>query len=307
MSHFYNLNEYGIELLASSGINALHNSLLVTISKPVLPSSFSDTVTTVSGPHVLELCSLPINASEPKHAARNVQSSLVTTKSLVRCHLTDGFTRFLAVVVSPVPNFNINSIPGTKLLLKNYFIISKTIVLTPDSATVIGGRVSEMVEKYSKDRESLAANLSALEGSTHSGRPLFQPIPRTKGNERKEKHTGMKHTQGMDGVSQQQEQQQQRRRQHDTKQKQKQTQKEDVVDLTSATQTPHESKGQRTTRRGYRKKGNDEKSAEDKKKVEDVQRNVPPEPVEKPAEIPVKKSHNKPVSSEKKRRFVRKS
>lgn len=69
---------------------------------------------------------------------------------MLKLILNDGKSSCTGLETSPIPSISINTPPGTKLLLKNegLEVCHGVIWLTPAIVTVLGGKVTHMIEKW---------------------------------------------------------------------------------------------------------------------------------------------------------------
>ncbi|XP_071499989.1 tudor domain-containing protein 3-like [Diadema antillarum] len=102
----------------------------------------------VQGPYVLQIQKIR-NIAAPKS---NEDSSVAPR--LLRLQLTDGHVTCVGVVIETIHQIDLNTPPGTKVLLKGRVDVTNGfIILTPATVKVLGGRVEEMVERWELARQ----------------------------------------------------------------------------------------------------------------------------------------------------------
>lgn len=83
--------------------------------------------------------------------------------SIMKFVLTDGVQNALAVALEPIPSLNLNTLPGSKILLTgDAEIANGFLLLTQENTSFIGGRVEQMIEKWELNRVSCSSILLVL-------------------------------------------------------------------------------------------------------------------------------------------------
>lgn len=87
-------------------------------------------------------------------AAPKANEESTSAPRMLKLTLHDGKTTCIGLETSPISNLNVNTPPGTKLLINNeeLEVCHGVIWLTPDVITVLGGKVTHMIEKWELNR-----------------------------------------------------------------------------------------------------------------------------------------------------------
>lgn len=152
----WHLSQEGIDIISENGqiqdVNILSKKALDydlrDIGDPALPEDFIKEPSKLEGPVVVQIQKIR-NVSAPK---ANEEST--SAPRMLKLTLHDGKTICTGLETSPISFLSINTPPGTKLLLKNegLEVCHGVIWLVPSVITVLGGKVSHMIEKWELNR-----------------------------------------------------------------------------------------------------------------------------------------------------------
>lgn len=133
------------------------------IGDAAFPEDFTKDPTKLEKPVVVQIQKIR-NVSAPK---ANEEST--SAPRMLKLTLHDGKTTCTSLEICPIPSLSINTPPGTKLLLKNEDLEAYhgVLWLTPNVVTVLGGKVSHMIEKWELNR-SLAKHTRGEQFLLHS-------------------------------------------------------------------------------------------------------------------------------------------
>ncbi|KAJ0179539.1 hypothetical protein K1T71_005251 [Dendrolimus kikuchii] len=140
------------------------------IGDAAFPEDFTKDPTKLEKPVVVQIQKIR-NVSAPK---ANEEST--SAPRMLKLTLHDGKTTCTSVEICPISSLSINTPPGTKLLLKNEGLEAchGVLWLTPSVITVLGGKVSHMIEKWELNR-SLAKHTRGGIGA-EGGPPPWIPF-----------------------------------------------------------------------------------------------------------------------------------
>lgn len=136
-------------------VQVFWNSILVIfqydlrdIGDAALPEDFTKDPSKLESPVVVQIQKIR-NVSAPK---ANEESS--SAPRMLKLTLHDGKSICTGLETSPISFLSINTPPGTKLLLSNegLEVCHGVIWLVPNVITVLGGKVSHMIEKWELNR-----------------------------------------------------------------------------------------------------------------------------------------------------------
>ncbi|PIK41562.1 putative tudor domain-containing protein 3 [Apostichopus japonicus] len=97
----------------------------------------------VQGPLIVQIQKIR-NVAAPK---LNEESNYAP--KLLRIQLTDGNTAYSGLLLHTIPKIDMNTAPGTKLLIKGRLLLKQGLMLLDQNNTkVLGGHVDEMVERW---------------------------------------------------------------------------------------------------------------------------------------------------------------
>lgn len=118
------------------------------IGEAAFPDEFIKDPSKLEKPIIVQIQKIR-NVSAPK---ANEEST--SAPRMLKLTLNDGKTSCTALETSPISSLSINTPPGTKVLLKNegLEVCHGVIWLTPSVITVLGGKVSHMIEKWELNR-----------------------------------------------------------------------------------------------------------------------------------------------------------
>ncbi|CAG4941530.1 unnamed protein product [Colias eurytheme] len=138
------------------------------IGEAAFPEDFLKDPSKLESPIVIQIQKVR-NVSAPK---ANEEST--SAPRMLKLILHDGKSTCAALEINPIPNLTINTPPGTKILLKceGLEIYHNVIWLSPNVITVLGGKVSHMIEKWELNR-SLAKH---TRGGVDAGPPPWIPF-----------------------------------------------------------------------------------------------------------------------------------
>ncbi|XP_075972155.1 tudor domain-containing protein 3-like [Anticarsia gemmatalis] len=152
----WHLSQEGIDIVSENGqiqdINILAKKALDydlrDIGDASLPEEFTKDPTKLESPVVVQIQKIR-NVSAPK---ANEEST--SAPRMLKLTLHDGKTTYTGLETSPISFLSINTPPGTKLLLNNegLEVCHGVIWLIPSIITVLGGKVSHMIEKWELNR-----------------------------------------------------------------------------------------------------------------------------------------------------------
>uniref|UniRef100_A0A8R1DZE8 Survival of motor neuron-related-splicing factor 30 n=1 Tax=Caenorhabditis japonica TaxID=281687 RepID=A0A8R1DZE8_CAEJA len=109
------------------------------------------------GPCVLQLVRYR-NVSVPRIKEELNKSD--PTCSIIRLFFTDGHTSISAILLQPIPGINADTPPGTKMLINGKVDVEGGIfmVLTKKDVKILGGRVSELIERWNVEKNAVRAD-----------------------------------------------------------------------------------------------------------------------------------------------------
>lgn len=127
------------------------------IGEATFPEDFTKEPSKLEKPIIVQIQKIR-NVSAPK---ANEEST--SAPRMLKLTLHDSKSVCTALEISPIPSLSINTPPGTKLLLKNEGLEAchGVLWLTPAVISVLGGKVSHMIEKWELNR-SLAKHTRGL-------------------------------------------------------------------------------------------------------------------------------------------------
>lgn len=118
------------------------------IGEGAFPEEFTKDTSKLEKPIVVQIQKIR-NVSAPK---ANEESSYAPR--MLKLTLHDGKSTCTGLETTPVTSISINTPPGTKLLLNNEGLEAchGVLWLTPSVVTILGGKVSHMIEKWELNR-----------------------------------------------------------------------------------------------------------------------------------------------------------
>lgn len=118
------------------------------IGDVAFPEDFTKDPSKLEKPIVVQIQKVR-NVSAPK---ANEEST--SAPRMLKLTLHDGKSSCTGLETRPIPSLSINTPPGTKLLLKNedLEVVHGVIWLSPIVISVLGGKVSHMIEKWELNR-----------------------------------------------------------------------------------------------------------------------------------------------------------
>lgn len=118
------------------------------IGDAAFPEDFTKDPSSLERPIVVQIQKIR-NVSAPK---ANEEST--SAPRMLKLTLHDGKSVCTGLEISPISTLSINTPPGTKLLLKNedLEVCHGVIWLTANVISVLGGKVSHMIEKWELNR-----------------------------------------------------------------------------------------------------------------------------------------------------------
>lgn len=118
------------------------------VGEAAFPEEFPKDPSKLEKPIVVQIQKIR-NVSAPK-----ANEDSTSAPRMLKLTLHDGKSTCTGLETSPIPTININTPPGTKLLLKNedLEVCHAIIWLSPSVITVLGGKVSHMIEKWELNR-----------------------------------------------------------------------------------------------------------------------------------------------------------
>lgn len=127
------------------------------IGAPAFPEDFTKDPSKLEKPIVIQIQKIR-NVSAPK---ANEESG--SAPRMLKLILHDGKSHITGLEISPIPSLSINTPPGTKVLLNNEGLQAchGIIWLSPSVISVLGGKVSHMIEKWELNR-SLAKHTRGI-------------------------------------------------------------------------------------------------------------------------------------------------
>ncbi|XP_013185904.2 tudor domain-containing protein 3 [Amyelois transitella] len=152
----WHLSQEGIDNISENGqiqdVNILSKKALDydlrDIGDSAFPEDFTKDPSKLERPIVVQIQKIR-NVSAPK---ANEESS--SAPRMLKLTLHDGKSSCTGLETSPIPSLSINTPPGTKLLLKNegLEVVHGVIWLSPSVISILGGKVSHMIEKWELNR-----------------------------------------------------------------------------------------------------------------------------------------------------------
>lgn len=152
----WHLSQEGIDIVSENGqiqdINIITSKALDfdlrDIGDAALPEDFTKDPSKLESPVVVQIQKIR-NVSAPK---ANEEST--SAPRMLKLTLHDGKSICTGLETSPISFLSINTPPGTKLLLNNegLEVCHGAIWLVPSVITVLGGKVSHMIEKWELNR-----------------------------------------------------------------------------------------------------------------------------------------------------------
>lgn len=118
------------------------------IGEAAFPEEFTKDPSKLEKPIVVQIQKIR-NVAAPK---ANEEST--SAPRMLKVTLHDGKASCTGLETTPLPALSINTPPGTKVLLKNedLEVCHGVIWLTPTVISVLGGKVSHMIEKWELNR-----------------------------------------------------------------------------------------------------------------------------------------------------------
>ncbi|CAG9563340.1 unnamed protein product [Danaus chrysippus] len=152
----WHLSEEGIDIITENGqiedVNILSRRAidfdLRDIGDGAFPEDFPKDPSKLEKPIVVQIQKIR-NVAAPK---ANEEST--SAPRMLKMILHDGRSTCVGLETSPISNLNINTPPGTKLLINNeeLEVCHGVIWLKPDVITMLGGKVTHMIEKWELNR-----------------------------------------------------------------------------------------------------------------------------------------------------------
>ncbi|CAH2063091.1 unnamed protein product, partial [Iphiclides podalirius] len=174
----WHLTQDGIDTVSENGeiqdVNIISRKALDydlrDIGDAAFPEDFTKDPSKLEKPIVIQIQKIR-NVSAPK---ANEDSG--SAPRMLKLILHDGKSICTGLETSPIPNLSINTPPGTKLLLNNegLEVCHGIIWLTPSVISILGGKVSHMIEKWELNR-SLAKHTRGGIGA-EGGPPPWIPF-----------------------------------------------------------------------------------------------------------------------------------
>ncbi|EGD81680.1 hypothetical protein PTSG_02394 [Salpingoeca rosetta] len=158
------------------GIKTLNDALNTDLKKfgaEVLPPKCdSGQVQSLPGPLVLQVVSVR-NIAAPSHDPSNQGAP-----RMLMVRLTDGHTKATALELQHHPRLSQDTAPGTKIMFpaNTIQLDNGFITLTPGTAKVLGGKVTDLYERWKLQRDMRAAGARLDTTGMRSGRPTFRPF-----------------------------------------------------------------------------------------------------------------------------------
>ncbi|KAL4709339.1 hypothetical protein ACJJTC_007071 [Scirpophaga incertulas] len=152
----WNLSPEGIDTVTENGqivdVNTIGKKALDfdlrDIGDSAFPEDFTKDPTKLEKPIIVQIQKVR-NVSAPK---ANEESG--SAPRMLKLTLHDGKSTCTGLEISPIPSLSINTPPGTKLLVNNegLEVCHGILWLTSNIVTVLGGKVSHMIEKWELNR-----------------------------------------------------------------------------------------------------------------------------------------------------------
>ncbi|XP_045764107.1 tudor domain-containing protein 3 [Maniola jurtina] len=152
----WHLSQEGIDIISENGqiqdVNILSRRALDfdlrDIGEAAFPEEFTKDPSKLEKPIVVQIQKIR-NVAAPK---ANEEST--SAPRMLKFTLHDGKSSCTGLETTSIPNLSINTPPGTKVLLKNedLEVCHGVIWLTPSVVSVLGGKVSHMIEKWELNR-----------------------------------------------------------------------------------------------------------------------------------------------------------
>lgn len=174
----WHLSQEGVDTISENGqiqdVNILIKKALDydlrDIGDAALPEEFTKDPSKLEAPVIVQIQKIR-NVAAPK---ANEEST--SAPRMLKLILHDGKSTCIALEISLISSLSINTPPGTKLLLKNEDLEAchGVLWLTPSVISVLGGKVSHMIEKWELNR-SLAKHTRGGIGA-EGGPPPWIPF-----------------------------------------------------------------------------------------------------------------------------------
>ncbi|XP_059051327.1 tudor domain-containing protein 3-like [Achroia grisella] len=152
----WHLSQEGIDTISENGqiqdVNIIKKKALDydlrDVGDAAFPEDFTKDPTKLEKPIIVQIQKIR-NVSAPK---ANEEST--SAPRMLKLTLHDGKSSCTGLETSPIPSLSINTPPGTKLLLKNegLEVCHGVIWLSPSVISVLGGKVTHMIEKWELNR-----------------------------------------------------------------------------------------------------------------------------------------------------------
>ncbi|CAH4036091.1 tudor domain-containing protein 3-like [Pieris brassicae] len=176
----WHLSDEGVEAINENGqIQDTHllskralDFDLRDIGEAAFPEDFLKDPCKLENPVVLQIQKIR-NVSAPK---ANEEST--SAPRMLKLILHDGKSTYTALETNPIPNFTINTPPGTKVLLQNegLEICHNVIWLNSNVVKILGGKVSHMIEKWELNRSLAKHTRGAVDGGPPPWIPFGQRL-----------------------------------------------------------------------------------------------------------------------------------
>ncbi|XP_023942130.1 tudor domain-containing protein 3 [Bicyclus anynana] len=175
----WHLSEDGIDTISENGqiqdVNILSRRALDfdlrDIGEAAFPEEFPKDLTKLEKPIVVQIQKIR-NVAAPK---ANEEST--SAPRMLKITLHDGKSSCTGLETTHIPNLGINTPPGTKVLLKDedLEVCHGVIWLTPMVISVLGGKVSHMIEKWELNRSLAKHTRGGIDGAD-GGPPPWIPF-----------------------------------------------------------------------------------------------------------------------------------
>ncbi|KAI5636623.1 recQ mediated genome instability protein domain-containing protein [Phthorimaea operculella] len=183
----WHLTQEGIDTVSENGqiqdVNIINKKALDVdlrdIGEGAFPEDFTKEPSKLEKPIIVQIQKIR-NVSAPK---ANEEST--SAPRMLKLTLHDGKSTCTALETSPIPSLSINTPPGTKVMLKNedLEVCHGVICLNPNVITVLGGKVTHMIEKWELNRSLAKHTRGGITGSDGGPPPWIpfgqslQPLP----------------------------------------------------------------------------------------------------------------------------------
>ena len=114
---------------------------------------------TIEGPLVVQISSITNTCLPSDRQDTKMRKGGGNNQTLLRVTVTDGHNKLHGLVYKAIDDLAIDTPPGTKLKVHNAELINGVLLLMPSNATVLGGKVHNLIQSWKVSREMKGARL----------------------------------------------------------------------------------------------------------------------------------------------------